>query len=376
MSFLCDLVGVVQRGVRNRGAGEGHRLENGHRGHRAGPTDLDADVPQHGRGLLGRKLVRDGPPGELGGGAQALPKLDPIDLDHDAVGLEVQVVPAVLPARAPGREGVGARAPLPVRLDRHAPPLQGLERLVVGFEAGGAHDLIGPEPQATSGHLRRIEIPQRAGRRVPWIGEDGLAGLFTLAVDAIELGAREVHLAADLDRVGRRLVQPERHGPDRADVGADLLAALAVSARRAPHEHSVVVGEGHAQAVDLQLGDVLDRLVLEALGDQCLAHALVEGAQLLSSVGVVEAEHRGAVGHRGEPFDRAPADALGRRIRRHQVGMRLLECAELPHERVERGIGDLRIVVDVVPLLVVPDLVAKREDALAVSHRVHDRRQA
>ena len=56
-----DLVGVVQRGVRDRGAGQQHRLEHRHRRHRAGPSDVDGDVLQRGRLLLRRETCRRSP---------------------------------------------------------------------------------------------------------------------------------------------------------------------------------------------------------------------------------------------------------------------------------------------------------------------------
>ena len=48
--------------------------------------------------------------------------------------------------------------------------------------------------------------------------------------------------------------------------------------------------------------------------------------------------------------------------------MRLLERAQLAHERVELGVGDLGIVVDVVALFVVADQLAKFADAFGGRH--------
>ena len=129
------------------------------------------------------------------------------------------------------------------------------------------------------------------------------------------------------------------------------------SPRVAPRDqHAVLVGERDAQAVDLQLGDVGDRRVAEA---RALSHALVERAQLVLVVGVVEAEHRLQVLDGREPFDRAAGDALRRRVGRDEIRMLRLERLELVQQRVERLVGDLRIVVDVVALFVVADLVAE-----------------
>ena len=97
---------------------------------------------------------------------------------------------------------------------------------------------------------------------------------------------------------------------------------------------------------------------------RALAHALVEGAQLLVVVGVVEAEHRREVLDGREAVDRPPGDALRRRIGRDEIGMLGLELLELVQQPIELLVGDLRIVVDVVALFVMADRVAKLADAL------------
>ena len=94
-----------------------------------------------------------------------------------------------------------------------------------------------------------------------------------------------------------------------------------------------------------------------------LTHALVERAQLLLVVRVVEAQHRHEVLGRGEAVDRPAGDALCRRIRRDEIGVIALERLELVDQRVERVVGDFRVVVDVVALFVVTNLAAELVDA-------------
>jgi hypothetical protein len=60
-----------------------------------------------------------------------------------------------------------------------------------------------------------------------------------------------------------------------------------------------------------------------------------------------------------EPFDGAAAHSPGRRVGRHELRVRLLDRLELVHQRVEPGVADLGIVVDVVPLFVMADQVAE-----------------
>ena len=54
--------------------------------------------------------------------------------------------------------------------------------------------------------------------------------------------------------------------------------------------------------------------------------------------------------------DRSRSHLGERRIGRGELGVLLGQRRELAHQRVELGVGDLRIVVAVVALAVVPDL--------------------
>ena len=92
-----DLVGVVQAGPLDGRAGQAHRLQVGHRRQLARLADLDADVDDLGDGLLGLVLEGDRPARALAArpGARAG---QVVDLDHQAVGLEIERVPLVVPA--------------------------------------------------------------------------------------------------------------------------------------------------------------------------------------------------------------------------------------------------------------------------------------
>ncbi len=63
-----------------------------------GPADVGHDVLDHGLDLLRRELVGDGPARRPADHAQAALLVEPVDLDHDAVGLVGQVVARLLPA--------------------------------------------------------------------------------------------------------------------------------------------------------------------------------------------------------------------------------------------------------------------------------------
>ena len=230
----------------------------------------------------------------------------------------------------------------------------------------GNQQLIHVRAEPAARHQRGVEGAHRAGRRVPRVGEGRLVGILPLTVDALERTPRQVDLAADLDRPWRAAVEPQRKRADDADVRGHVLASHAVSAGDATRQHAIDVRQRDAQAVDLQLGDVVDRRVPAACS---LSDSLVERAELVFAVGVVEAEHRLKVLGGLEAFDRATADALRRRVRRHQIRVLRLQRLELLHQRIEGFVGDFRIVLDVVAVFVTTDLVAELGDACDRVHR-------
>jgi hypothetical protein len=179
-----------------------------------------------------------------------------------------------------------------------------------------ADDLVRPGAQRAARHLRRIEVAHGAGGRVARVGEGRFARVFALAVHPLERRARQVDLAAHLEAAGRHVAERQRDRANRAHVGGDVFPAHAVAPRRAADEPAVLVRQGDAETVDLQLGDVRHRLV----SARALAHALVEGPQLGLGVRVVEAEHRARVLDGGEALGDAPAHALRGRVGDDQSG--------------------------------------------------------
>ena len=230
----------------------------------------------------------------------------------------------------------------------------------------GVHQLIGEGAQPALLHQLRIQRAHRSGGRVARVGEERLSELLALAVDARERRLRQEDLAAHLDGVARAAVQLLRHAGNGADVDGDVLALHAVAARDAADQRAMLVGQGDAEAVDLQLRDIRELLIA---GVQRAAQPLVERARIVLVVGVVEAEHRRGVAHDAKAGgEGAAADTLGRRIGRDEIGMRVLERLQLGEQRVELGVGDLGIVVAVVALFVVADLSAEFGDALGRRH--------
>ena len=116
----------------------------------------------------------------------------------------------------------------------------------------------------------------------------------------------------------------------------------------------------HRQPVQLVLTDVAD---LRSLARQ-LAHASIPVAQFLFAVYVVERQHRPRVRHLREAFFRLAAHALRRRIGRHQLRMLGLQRLQLPHQRIEIGIGNLRRIQPIVQMLMVANRLAQLLDLL------------
>ena len=85
-----DLILVVQGRVLHDHAADRDRLELGDRRQRAGAADLDLDVADDGRRLLGRELVRDRPARGPRDKAQPLLPVEPVDLVDDAIDVVVE----------------------------------------------------------------------------------------------------------------------------------------------------------------------------------------------------------------------------------------------------------------------------------------------
>ena len=172
------------------------------------------------------------------------------------------------------------------------------------------------------------------------------------AVHGLEVLLLEQHLAAHLEPVRRLPAQVREHPgvrPQRADgaqVAGDVLAHRPVPAGRARLEFPGTVHELHRQAVQLGLADVFDR---GAGGEiEQPVDPGVELLELLVARHVPEREHRLPVLDLGEPVPRLPRDAPGGRVVGGERRVRLLEGEELPHEPVVLGVGEGRVVEDVV----------------------------
>ena len=106
--------------------------------------------------------------------------------------------------------------------------------------------------------------------------------------------------------------QPEpfsrlRNVGDRLQIGGDVLADRAVAARRALHEHAVLVAQRSRQPVDLRLGREQDLAQLLRAREKP-PEPLEEIVHVLVGIGLGKAEHGHRVAHLGKAFGRRRTD--------------------------------------------------------------------
>jgi hypothetical protein len=331
-----------------------HRLELGEGNHVPGAAHVPGHAAQRGRGHRGRELPGDRAARLAPDHSELALEVEVVDLHDHPVDLEVEPVAALLPGPAGRHDLVDGVVQLDLAVDPEAVGAQPVERLPVGVELDSVHgaDAVAPHRQRPRGGELGIQLADRAGGRVARVGVRRLAGLRALLVEPHERGQREVDLPAHLEQ-GRRVVDAQRYRTDRAQVLRDLLADLAVAARRAAHQHAVLVDERDGEAVDLRLGHEAHVAHLHALASQVALRAQHPGGQLLLVAGVGQRQHRLQVAHLLELVERLRADALRRRVGRAQLGVLGLEVAQLVEQRVVVGVRDLGVVEDVVAVVVV-----------------------
>ena len=269
-----------------------------------------------------------------------------VHLHDHPVDLVLQRVALLAPLLAEGQDRVQAAARLRRVVGLEAPALQLLQGLGLRANPGAlqVRDRIREHVQPAALRDLRVQALDGPGRRVARVGEGRLLALHPLAVHRLEPGPGEEHLAAHLQSGGD--VPPgegERHGPDRAHVGRDVVAPDAVAAGDAADEPALLVVQGHGKAVHLQLGHVLHLPLADQAEDPRL-----ELAQLVLAVGVVQAEHGSAMDELREGLGGLLPHALGGAVGGDEVGMPRLELAQLPLERVVLLVADLRRVLLVV----------------------------
>src|ERR1700716_6489 len=119
-----DVILVVQRDVLHDDAADSDRLQLADRRERAGAADLDLDIPQHGHGALGWKLVRDRPARRPRHEAEALLPVDAVDLVDHAVDVVVEMGPLGFNLTMEGEQFIHRGAKLGERIGLEAAALE------------------------------------------------------------------------------------------------------------------------------------------------------------------------------------------------------------------------------------------------------------
>ena len=362
--LAANLVEIVQGCAGDGGAGHRDGVELGNRGEHAGAPHLDANLTQNGGLLLRRELEGDGPARCAGGEAEVGLLVEPIDLHNHTVDVVIQV--ATVRERI-GAKGVDLRGRGAARhgcVDGKARLAQPVEERMLGIHMQGRR--IGNRIDEGGKAARRgdlgVLLSQTARGGVAGVGE-GLATLGVgLSVEASEAALGHVDLAADLDgssavspHVGQRgLGEVHGHVFDCAHVERNVLARRAVAACGGAHEGTVLIGDGHAEAVDLELTGVGNAPRAERLlrTDEPLV-------ELLEIHGVVHGIHARHMRDRRELLRHVAAHALGVGVGGDELGMGRLDLLELDQQLVEGGIRDLGRIESVVAIGVVIEQVAQ-----------------
>ena len=362
--FATDLVDVVQRGARDGGAGNRHRVELGDRRKHTGAAHLDANFAQDGLLFLGRKLKGDGPARRAGSKAQVELLLKAVDLYDHAVDVVVQVT-AVL--KRLGTELVdlgGCGTACHVGVDAKAGAAQPVQKLALAVDVQrvGIGDGVDKGGQIAACCDLGILLAQAAGGGVARVGE-GVAALgIGLFIQTNKAALGHVDLAAYLNgalavgaHVGEcRLGQVHGHILDGAHVERHVLARGAIAARGRAHEGAVLVGKGHAQAVDLKLAGIGD-----AAGTERILGALEPRVEFVQIHGIIHGIHARHMRDRRKLLAHVAAHALGIAVGRHQVGVGRLDFLQLNEHFVEGDVRDLGRIEHVVAIGVVIELVAQ-----------------
>jgi len=345
----------VERRPGDRGSGDSHGLQLGHRRQHARPAHLDHDVTHAGPLALGRVLEGHGPSHRTGRGTERRLLVQPIHLDDHAVDLVVQLVAPCLPAVQEGSHPIEVGGAHPVGVDGQTETGQQLEdfRVPLDLDPFPPGQLVAPGREPAPGGLPGVQQPDGTRRGVAGVGKLGLSLLPADPVDLREDAPRHVDLSPHLQQ-RRRALEPQGEPPDGPDVGRHVVPHEPVPPRHGPHQDAVLVEEGDGHAVDLELG----RQPLRGMA-QLPGHPGVPLLQLTAVVGVVQGEHGHRVPDLLQAGERLATDPLRGRVGGDDLGVGLLQFPELGEEPVVLQVADLGRRLHVVEAVVTPDLPAE-----------------
>ena len=201
-----------------------------------------------------------------------------------------------------------------------AGPGQFLQHLGMGLhrQSLSLAQCISKEIQRPPGRDFRVELPQRSGGGITGIGEQRLALFGPFPVQPLKCRFGHEHFAANF-KTGRKCIgiclQHQRNRADRFYIAGDIFAHFSVAARCRPAEPPGLINQIDRQTINFQFNHIFHR----SAGRR--THPVVKCPQFLGGKRVTQAEQRRSVGNLVKGGQRLSAYPLGRRIRRHQLGM-------------------------------------------------------
>ena len=156
-----------------------------------------------------------------------------------------------------------------------------------------------------------------------------------------------------------------RNGADGAHIGGDVLAGRTVATGRRAGEDAMLITQADGKTVELRLGGQQQVVVVEPL-----LQALDESGKFFFAEDVIQRQHRHVMRHRGKSAIGLAADAAGRRIGGDGRAAGGFQRAQLAHQRVVFGVGNARVIKDIVGVVVRTDFGAQGGDAVGVGHGV------
>ena len=301
----------MQRRQLHDRTGDANRPELRERRRPAGAPYRDQDVLEQGGLLLGRELVRHGPPGRVRGRPEARVELPVLHFHDNPVDLVAEPVPPRLEVPAVGEHRLEVRHDLRLRVDGQARAAQQVQGARLRRKARHPVHLVEEGAERPAGGDGRVLLAKRSRGRVSWVGKGPEPGRGLAAVQLLERGHREVDLATylgDLRDLTRRQGQDVRDGGNGAHIRRHVLADASVTAGGAAQQAAVLVGERDRQAVDLRFTHERRSV----LGSQQPLQPGAPGEDLLESGDLVQAHHGRAVRDGREQRRRRDPDRLGR----------------------------------------------------------------
>jgi len=292
--------------------------------------------------------------------AEFVGRREVVEFDHDAVDLVIEVVPfgqqvvAVLDCGVDVGSAVGEVVDVePPRAEAVAGgPLGGgvIDSSIASLEG---HDVVDETVQRAVGDDPRIELTDRPRGRISGIRKGFLPGFDAFAVVFPKAVFRHEHLTADSQPGGRVAAESLRDRPNPAGLCGHVVARLAVAAGRRADEPAVLVEQFDRDAVEFRLTDVVDILWVERRIAEPAGGAVGELPYVGCLATLGDREHRRGVFDRLKFVNRLAADAVGRAVGRGEIklGFERLEAVE---QLIVNAVGDQRVVVDVIAVVVFP----------------------